>query len=243
MRKYSSNLAFVDLLFNMLVGFTCLLLLAFLLINPIADEGKIDPVSEFIITATWPEKSHLDIDIWIRGPDYEVVSFRRKDGAWMVLERDDLGTNNDWYEVNGIKTLLERNLETLSINAIVPGEYIMNIHNYSTKRNLDAAEEYPVPVVVEFMKLNPFKLIFNITETLEFRQEKTIATFVVDEHGNITDIRTDINIPIFYGGPAGSPAYNEAGQRRNSTSTEQQLMENVEDPNMIGLGGRTDSGQ
>ena len=34
MRKYSSNLAFVDLLFNLLVGFTSLLLLAFLLINP-----------------------------------------------------------------------------------------------------------------------------------------------------------------------------------------------------------------
>jgi len=47
MRKYSSNLAFVDLLFNLLVGFTSLLLLAFLLINPIADEGKIDPVSNF----------------------------------------------------------------------------------------------------------------------------------------------------------------------------------------------------
>ena len=42
MRKYSTNLGFVDLLFNLLVGFVSLLLIAFLLINPIADDGKID---------------------------------------------------------------------------------------------------------------------------------------------------------------------------------------------------------
>ena len=33
-RKFHSNLAFVDLLFNLLVGFTSMFILAFLLINP-----------------------------------------------------------------------------------------------------------------------------------------------------------------------------------------------------------------
>tara|TARA_B110000037_G_scaffold221046_1_gene290653 strand:+ start:2084 stop:2740 length:657 start_codon:yes stop_codon:yes gene_type:complete len=215
MRKYSSNLAFVDLLFNLLVGFTSLLLLAFLLINPVADEGKIDPISEYIVTATWPAKSHLDIDIWIKGPDGTVVSFRGKDGMWMVLERDDLGTSNDFYKVNGVLKIIERNLETLSINAIVPGEYVLNIQNYSTKRPLNDTEEYPVPVTVEFIKLNPFQLIFNIEKTLEFKQEYTIATFVIDEKGLVTDIRTDIQIPLFYKGPA----YNNTGRDLGETIT------------------------
>ena len=80
MRKYSTNLGFVDLLFNLLVGFCSLLLIAFLLINPIADEGKIDPRSEFLIVATWPDNSVMDIDLWVKGPDGSVVSFKNKDG-------------------------------------------------------------------------------------------------------------------------------------------------------------------
>ena len=43
MRKYSSNLAFVDLLFNLLVGFTSLFIIAFLMINPIAKDGEVTP--------------------------------------------------------------------------------------------------------------------------------------------------------------------------------------------------------
>ena len=73
MRKYSTNLGFVDLLFNLLVGFVSLLLIAFLLINPIADEGKIDPITEFIITTTWPDNSTIDVDLWVQGP--EAVSY------------------------------------------------------------------------------------------------------------------------------------------------------------------------
>jgi hypothetical protein len=180
MRKYSSNLAFVDLLFNLLIGFTCLLVLAFLLINPIADEGKIDPVSEFIITFQWDENSPIDIDGWVKGPEGTVVGFRAKDGQWMVLERDDLGIDNDYYVVNGETRILKRNIETISINAKVPGEYTVNVHNYSHKsRKLPKNEQYPTPVRIDIIKLNPYRL-------------------VLTEYMNISDIRTDIQVPIFY---------------------------------------------
>lgn len=69
MRRYSSNIAFIDLLFNLLIGFTSLLLIAFLLINPVAEEGKIDPRSEFLITMSWLDTSGIDLDIWIEGPN------------------------------------------------------------------------------------------------------------------------------------------------------------------------------
>ena len=41
-------------------------MIAFLLINPIAEEGKIDPRSEFMITSSWDDESSIDIDIWVR---------------------------------------------------------------------------------------------------------------------------------------------------------------------------------
>ena len=100
MRKYSTNLGFVDLLFNLLVGFVSLLLIAFLLINPIADDGKIDPVTEFIINVQWPDNSSIDIDLWVQGPEGTIVSFKQKDGNYMVLERDDLGISNDFVMIN-----------------------------------------------------------------------------------------------------------------------------------------------
>ena len=44
-KRYLSTFGFIDLLFNMLVGFVFLFFIAYILINPIADEGKVDPVS------------------------------------------------------------------------------------------------------------------------------------------------------------------------------------------------------
>ena len=49
------GVAFTDLLFNALLGFVVMFVLAFLLINPIAKSGAIDPKAEFLITLTWPE--------------------------------------------------------------------------------------------------------------------------------------------------------------------------------------------
>ena len=65
MRKYSSNLAFVDLLFNLLVGFTSLFVIAFLLINPIAKSGVIDPPIRLMIEMRWDDSSPRDIDLHV----------------------------------------------------------------------------------------------------------------------------------------------------------------------------------
>lgn len=199
MRKYSTNLGFVDLLFNLLVGFVSLLLIAFLLINPIADEGKIDPKSEFLIILTWPDNSIMDIDLWVKGPtDNDVVSFKRKDANWMVLERDDLGISNDFVMVDGVPTKIRRNIETLSINAIAAGEYVVNVHHYNTTKKIHENEIYPVPVQVEIIKLNPYKVVYTGKVELTFRQEVTIATFLMSKEGDVSDIRTDIQIPLYY---------------------------------------------
>ena len=48
--------------------------------------------------------------------------------------------------------------------------------------------------------MHPFKLVLSRTVELRHRQEITIATFVVDEEGNIQDIRTDIKVRLMTGG-------------------------------------------
>ena len=50
---------FTDLLFNALLGFTYLFLIAIMFMNPVAKKGIIDPKAEYIITIGWPDNNCL----------------------------------------------------------------------------------------------------------------------------------------------------------------------------------------
>ena len=76
--KYSSSFGFIDLLFNLLVGFVFLFFIAYLLINPIAKQGVITPPDKILINATWEDKSNADIDLWMEDPEGNVMSFQNK---------------------------------------------------------------------------------------------------------------------------------------------------------------------
>ena len=67
-RTYGSQIAFIDLLFNTLVGFVFLFVLAFILINPVAKKANVEVIEEFIITTQWPDNSEDDIDTWVKDP-------------------------------------------------------------------------------------------------------------------------------------------------------------------------------
>ena len=215
-RKYNSNLSFVDLLFNLLIGFASLFFLAFLLINPIAEEGKIDPVTQLMVTLRWEDSSKLDMDLWVRGPTQK-VGYNMKDGQYLVLERDDLGAANDSYEVDGVIKVVQRNMETVTINDIVPGEYVVTVFYFGGQPTYAASEPTPSPhsggasptaagkgtgylpqeVEVEILDMHPFKVVLSRKVELMHRQEITIATFVIDEDGNVQDLRTDIKVRLF----------------------------------------------
>ncbi len=62
------GVGFTDLLFNALLGFVVMFVLAFLLINPIAKSGAIDPKAEFLITLTWPDGRREDVDLYVEDP-------------------------------------------------------------------------------------------------------------------------------------------------------------------------------
>ena len=65
-RRQGSNLAFNDLLFNVLIGFVMLFVIAFLLINPIAKKADIPVKAEFIVVLEWDEDASDDIDLWMQ---------------------------------------------------------------------------------------------------------------------------------------------------------------------------------
>ena len=60
--QYKSSLAFTDLLFNVLIGFAFMFIIAFLLINPVEKDAEIEAKAEFMIIMEWDDQSAYDID-------------------------------------------------------------------------------------------------------------------------------------------------------------------------------------
>jgi hypothetical protein len=183
-RSNHVGIGFTDLLFNALLGFVVMFVLAVLLINPIAKSGAVDAKAEFLITLTWPEGRREDVDLYVRDPAGEMVWFRSREAGLMHLDRDDLGERNDMIEIGGRQVYNPLNQEIVSIRGILPGEYIVNLHLYRA----DGAQ--PVPATVKIEKLNPrVELVFFGPLTLiEQSEERTAARFSIGSDGRVRDV-------------------------------------------------------
>ena len=198
MRKFHSNLAFVDLLFNLLVGFTSMFIIAFLLINPVAKVGKIDPPVELLITAKWDDDSGNDVDMWVKGPSGRAVGYTNKDEGYIVLNRDDLGFANEAVNVGGVKTRLRSNVEATEIRGIVPGRYVVNVHLYrvASDATLEDGTEYvsrgDEEVTLTLLDIKPYDEVAETkVKLVGSRAEMTAFVFEVDATGKVTSISTD----------------------------------------------------
>jgi hypothetical protein len=185
MRRHSGiGVAFTDLLFNALLGFVVMFVLAFLLINPVARTGAVDPKAEFLITLTWPDGRPEDVDLYVEDPLANLVWFRQREAGLMHLDRDDLGQRNDLIEAAGRRIVNPLNQEIVSIRGIVPGEFVVNVHLY---REHDGGG---VPATVKVEKLNPrVELVFYGTVMLVAQgDERTAVRFAVGTDGRVRDV-------------------------------------------------------
>jgi hypothetical protein len=179
MRKYSSNLAFVDFLFILLLAFITLFILALILINPITKKSEIERKAEFLIILEWGEKSEDDVDLWVQDPLANIVSFRKITAGLMHLDKDDLGIANDTiYLPNGTEQIIYLNREVITLRGWVEGEYIINTHMYSKR------DSNPIKVKVEMLRLNPYKILFKENFILRKRGEEiTVRRVTLDKDG------------------------------------------------------------
>jgi hypothetical protein len=206
--NYSSGTrtGFIDLLCQILLGFTALLVIALLLINPIVEpEKKIDPKSDYLVILTWPNYVASDIDLWVKDPEGNIASFKRKEVGLMNLDRDDLGLSNDTIVTASGETIINpKNQEILSIRGQIPGEWTVNVHFFRRKvrvnprvpgenRDTKIIHTGPIPITIELIQLNPFKTL--ITEELDLltqKEERTAFNFTIVEYKGKYEVR-DIN--------------------------------------------------
>ena len=155
-----------DLLMNMLLGLTALVVLVLAQINPpAANAPDVPPPGTIAVSIGWPPNSD-DVDLHIGAPGDKAVYFKRKNGKVFDLLRDDLGLINDPTPVN---------YETAFSRGMPDGEYVVNVRCY-------ACFQLPVTVSVEVRVTNggTSTLLFSgPVELVRDKQTRTAVRFTV----------------------------------------------------------------
>ena len=202
--KYKSTIGFTDMLFNVLVGFAFLFIVAFLLIKPEQKKADFERKAEFVIVMEWDHDQPDDIDLYVQDPTQQKVHFRLPIVNFMYLDKDDLGYANDIVtNVDGVIQKVNINREVVTIRGIIAGEYIINAHYYSSREWSRLAlpensqweqptnskqvydKEKPLTVKIELHRVDPYKIMW-VGEKKFFKkgQEETFLRFIIDKEGD-----------------------------------------------------------
>ena len=198
--RFKSSIGFIDLLFNILLGFAFLFIVAFLLIKPEAKKKDFDRRAEFVIILEWNHDAPDDLDLYVQDPMGDRVSFRLPRVNFMHLDKDDLGIRNDTIiNADGTTSSVQINREVVTIRGIIAGEYVINAHYYSTRvyngsqlepdeRTVDyrSEPERNLTVKIELHKVTPYSVLWAGEKKFTHRgQEETFLRFRLDKDGNI----------------------------------------------------------
>jgi hypothetical protein len=198
-------LAWVDMLYGQMAGFLFLFVLSVMLINPPqTSKPGIDMNAEFLIKMSWPDDNFDDVDLHMLLPSGKHLHFRNREVEYALLDHDDLGTNGR-YQVNGQLKRVGRHQETIMLRAIVPGNYVVNLHVYRVNRTVlgdggspvDSKPVLPYPVHVTLTKLNPrVDELASVDVVLhEQGEQRTAFAFTVLPNGFAT-VDHDTDIPF-----------------------------------------------
>ena len=177
---------FTDMLFNVVIGLAFMVFIAFSLINPTAKTGAVELKAELLITMNWPDNDTDDMDIYVRDPAGNIVWYHSREAGLMHLDHDDRGSTRERISVNGQTIQNPLNQEIVTIRGIVPGEYVVNAHQFL------ATSTNKLPVSVKVEKLNPTaSVVFYGTQEFDHKgQEETFVRFTLDPDGKVSDVNT-----------------------------------------------------
>ena len=227
--KYKSTIGFTDLLFNILVGFAFLFIIAFLLIKPEAKKKDFDRNAEFVVIMEWDKEAKGDIDLYVEDPLGAKCSFRQTVANFMHLDKDDLGSANDTVvNADGTVSTVKINREVITIRGIIAGEYTINVHYYSERdysrvgNAMRKKKSKEVTVKIELHKVNPYTIMWIGEKTFHSKgQEETFVRFRLDKDGTVlspfTFEKKKFVTPLMATGnytiPSGAEAYQNDERR------------------------------
>ena len=225
--RYDSNLSFNDVLFNALLGFVVLFVLALLLINPITKKSDIPAKAEILIILEWHDDSPDDIDLWVQGPLMGApISFQNKHSGFMHLDRDDLGRTSDVMMIDGEKVIIRVNREVVSMRGIAAGDYYINIHVY----NKNGASE-PTKYTITLLDVNPYREVYVMQGELAARGDIVrLPGFTLDDEGEVTDVWSSDRIIVGVRGRSDNDSGNglpSSTETSSDTGTDADLRQQI----------------
>ena len=196
--RFKSTIGFIDLLFNVLLGFAFLFIIAFLLIKPEAKKKDFERRAEYIVIMEWDAGAKDDIDLYVEDPLRGIASFRHPAVNFSHLDKDDLGSRNDTTTLpDGTQQTIRINREVMTIRGIIPGEWVVNGHYYSAYASENAngdniiiqkqnKNDYSITVKVELHQVNPYKILWLGNKKFTTKgQEETFLRWRLDDRGKL----------------------------------------------------------
>lgn len=172
-------LGFVDVLLLMVLALVVLLV-------PPTPEAESKPPGNLAAEIRWPDGMDADVDLWLKSPDDKPVGYSRRAGKTWNLLRDDLGMVRDHLLLN---------FETGFSRGIPDGEYIVNVHLYSSRHGIE-----PVPVDVAIILSSPGISGMTILKTsvtiYNIGQEITVTRFTIRDGRVLPESFHDLQIGL-----------------------------------------------
>ena len=123
------GLAFVDFLANLLLVFTVLFIISFVLIRPKAAPPALRTPGLYAVEIRWPGKTDNDVDLYVRDPEKNVVYFANGTAGLLHLEHDDLGYPSASTSA-GRLVKPRTNVERAVLRGVEAGQFVANVHLY-----------------------------------------------------------------------------------------------------------------
>lgn len=188
-KRYDSDTAFKDMLFNIILIIGTMFVLMFVYINPPSIANKnIDAKGDYMIRMEWDPESMSDLDLWIRDPLQNIVSYMNKSSGLMLLDVDDLGGSTDTITLpDGTTKTINVNMEIVTLRGTVAGKYTTNVFFYSRKDQMN------IKAKISLIRINPRYELITETEMqfparLGRGEERTAFSFVLNEKGDVVSM-------------------------------------------------------
>jgi len=192
--------------------FATSLMLLSLIISIVHNQAKKNedyhPKAEYLITLTWDDKRNVDLDLWLRGPvamGEKPVMYQNKEAKNVALDRDSRGYLTNRTELGNGVYADSGNREIISIRAIIPGDYVVQVSYYDGKDKdnngypeLKVVPEAMILAKVQVDKVNP-TVTSVVTKEVAFtfsKEIQTVLAFRIEENGDVKAIPVPENVSI-----------------------------------------------
>lgn len=182
--KYANLLSFIDLLFNLMLGFAGMFLLSLAMITVAKNQTEtIKKQAEYFVRIEWQGDHDSDVDMWLQDPRGEIIGYKDKQHVNMYLERDNLGNDPNLKDPGHI------NEEIASILKVLPGWYTINLHWFERRSN----SANPV-IKWSVIKMKPsMQTVASGTVELQHKgQEITAVRLRMNQDGQLIQTNTDV---------------------------------------------------